>query len=151
MTVNHPSKMSSSYSPFFETKNKIINIHQADSNLQDTCDVCSHAHTHIDITCCILRFCSQPDSLAAAESRGLIGHLPCNSRFDWLSGWLPPCQLRERLCVHVRVCYSVSKSKCSPLSIYASLCFFCFFQLFGISLSYFWIFSMGFSSYKREL
>lgn len=45
MTVNHPSKMSSSYSPLFETKNKIINIHQADSNLLDTCDVCSHAHT----------------------------------------------------------------------------------------------------------
>ncbi|KAI3361928.1 hypothetical protein L3Q82_012276, partial [Scortum barcoo] len=35
--------------------------------------------------------------LAAAESRGLIGRVPCNGRFDWLSGRLPPRQLREHV------------------------------------------------------
>lgn len=46
--------------------------------------------------------CSHPDSLATTESRGLIGCVPHNERFDWLSGRLPPCQLREHVCVWER-------------------------------------------------
>ncbi|TNN78910.1 hypothetical protein EYF80_010836 [Liparis tanakae] len=32
--------------------------------------------------------------LAVAESRGPIGRVPCNGRFDWLPGRLPPHHLR---------------------------------------------------------
>lgn len=111
----------------------------------------TRAHTHTQ-TCCILRSCSHPDSLAAAESRGLIGRLPCNGRFDWLSGRLPPCQLREHLCVRVRVCECVTVAAnqnarcflCLPLFMFLSSVFFFF-------ISHFWIFSTWFSTYRQVM
>lgn len=135
MTINHLSTSSSSYS-IFEKKHKTINIHWTYSNLLAAC---SHIHT-----CCLLHSCSHPDSLAAAESRGLIGRVPCNGRFDWLSGWLPPCQLREHVCMCVCVCVTSvfvtvaanNQSKYSPLSLSPSLCVCLFFSflMFGFLL-----------------
>lgn len=73
--------------------------------------VCTVTYTH---ACCLLHTCSHPDSLAAVESRGLTGCVPCNGHFDWLSGWLPPCQLREHICMCLCdecVCHGGSKQQ----------------------------------------
>ncbi len=113
--------------------------------------MCSHTHAHTHtLTWCLLRSCSHPDSLAAAESRGLIGRAPCNGRFDWLSGWLPPCQLREHVCLCV-CCVCVlcvrsvfvvvaadNQSQC-PAVTSAFLCIHLFFSFLNVGT--FFIFS----------
>lgn len=85
--------------------------------------VCTVTYTH---ACCLLHTCSHPDSLAAVESRGLIGRVPCNGHFDWLSGWLPPCQLREHICMCLCdecVCHGGSKQPMTIFTpIYVSFC-----------------------------
>lgn len=95
--------------------------------------VCTVTYTH---TCCLLHTCSHPDSLAAVESRGLIGHVPCNGHFDWLSGRLPPCQLREHICMCLCdecVCHGGSKQ---PMTIFTPI-YVSFFSLFPFVFVFF--------------
>lgn len=86
---------------------------------------------------------SYPDSLTASESRGLIGHMPWNRRFDWLSGRVPPCQLRERVRLHACDgcdCHGGSNYPWKQLCVFITWCLppLLFFLFFFLRLNLLW-------------